>query len=104
MFHSYNDFCCLLTAFKTFEDCALHHSFALKLKWERNLIWGEKKRVSQNYVRVLGIFYVCRKLIFEIDSQLKERVVSYILLQKALFRSSQVYSLQEIAQTRHDAI
>jgi hypothetical protein len=82
----------------------LHHSLALKLKWERNLILGAKKRVSQNYVRVLGIFYVCRKLIFEIDSRLKERVVSYILLQKALSRSSQVYSLQEIAQTRHDAI
>lgn len=83
-------------AFKTFEDCVFHHfgSLALKLRSEHNLAREVKKQESQNYERALGIFYVCRKLIFEKVFQLKERVASYILLRKAIFESSQVYSLQ----------
>ncbi len=69
-------------------------SLVLKLRSEHNLAQEVKKQESQNYERALGIFYVCRKLIFEREFLLKERVASYILLQKAIFESSQVYSLQ----------
>lgn len=92
-------------AFETFEDCVSHHcgSLALKLRSERNLAREVKEQESQNYEHASDIVYVCRKLIFEKEFQLKEHAASYILLRKVIFESSQVYFLKEIAQIRHDA-
>ena len=82
-----------------------HHcgNLALKLRWERNLAREVKEQESQNYVHASDIVYVCRKLIFEKEFQLKEHAASYILLRKVIFELSQVYFLKEIAQTRLDA-